>query len=119
MLGEIAGLSQPAGPGRRRWFADEELDLIVYYSDAGTVEGFELCYGKTGAEGSFTWKKTGGLTHAAVDQGEDLPTKNRTPIHVPGPAPRAAAVLGDFEARSSELDPALRQLVRAALSSTS
>lgn len=118
MLGELKGISQHAeSPGRRRWFGDEEMDLIVFYDPAGAPESFQLCYDKSGKEGAFTWTRGGKARHSAVDQGEDLPTDNRTPIFASDGVPPTARVLKDFEARSSELEPALRTVVVSALRS--
>lgn len=115
MLAEISGVSQP-GPGLRRWFADEEMDLIVWYSEAGEVSGFELCYDKSGAEHAFTWRRGGSLVHSAVDQGEALPTENRTPVLRPAkPGPRKR-VADEFLALAADLEPALAALIVEALS---
>lgn len=116
MLGELSGLAQRSGePGKRRWFADEEMDLIVWYSDAGAVTGFQLCYDKSGVEHALTWRDTGTLIHEAVDQGEDLPTENRTPILSSGGAAPLERVARDFAARSAGLETELRSLVLSRL----
>ena len=115
MLGELDKISQPAGQPRRRWFADEEMDLVVWYDEKGRPEGFELCYDKTGAEHAFRWKRGGRLRHEAVDAGEDLPSENRTPILVPGGKAPVQRVSDDFAARSLEIPAELRELVLSAL----
>ena len=42
MLTEIKGTRQIPGEGRRRWFRDDELDLIVWYEENGAIAGFQL-----------------------------------------------------------------------------
>ncbi|MFC1679480.1 hypothetical protein ACFL2T_04645 [Elusimicrobiota bacterium] len=116
MLEELRNVSQHGDTrGFRRWFADEEMDLIVWFADGGAVEGFQLCYDKTGEEHAFTWKTTGCLTHTAVDQGEELPTDNRTPILTPDGHVPLERVIGDFKRRSVRLDAALAELVLSKL----
>ncbi|MBI5597952.1 MAG: hypothetical protein HY928_17860 [Elusimicrobia bacterium] len=112
MLAELKTVSQPAGqPGTRRWFADEEMDLIVWYTPDGNLDGFQLCYDKGGNERALTWKAGGSVVHCAVDQGEDLPTDNRTPIMAPDGRPSVGRVLEEFEERGAELPTDLRTLV--------
>ncbi|MBI3297804.1 MAG: hypothetical protein HYZ75_06560 [Elusimicrobia bacterium] len=116
MLAELQGVSQPGGqPGRRRWFADEEMDLIIWQSESGALLSFQLCYDKTGFERAFSWKDGAPPTHAAVDQGEDLPTDNRSPVLLPDGRPPLAAVVADFRRRAVGLDAGLVARVVAVL----
>jgi hypothetical protein len=100
--------------GKRRWFSDEEMDLIVWYGDDGAISGFELCYDKSKAERAVSWKR-GGKPHSfVVDDGEATPLKNRTPIlEAGGKVPETLS--RDFEARAAKLEPEIAALVRAAL----
>lgn len=112
MLGELKDVSQHEdAPGKRRWFADEEMDLIVWYSKTGEIIGFELCYDKGGDEHALTWRKGGRLGHSAVDQGDALPTDNRTPILTSGGKVPLERVLSEFTARSADLEPNIARLV--------
>ena len=54
MLTEIEKTRQIPGEGIRRWFRDDELDLIVWYGDDGSIEGFQLCYDKLQHERALT-----------------------------------------------------------------
>ena len=45
MLQEIAVASRTTEP-HRRWFADEDFDLVVWTSAIGAIVAFELCYDK-------------------------------------------------------------------------
>jgi len=70
MLSEIKNTRQIPGEGHRRWFRDEELDLIVWYADDGSLDGFQLCYDKLRHERALTWRKPNSYQHHAIDQGE-------------------------------------------------
>lgn len=112
MLEEFKSVAQqPETPGYRRWFSDAVLELIVWYSPAGAVRGFQLCYDRDGRERAFTWHVDAGMAHTAVDDGEDSPLRNDSPILVPDGVPRTDWALEQFEARSARLDPALASLV--------
>lgn len=41
----------------RRWFSDEEMDLILWYDEKRKLEGFQLQYDKKTGEHSVTWKR--------------------------------------------------------------
>ncbi|HEX4048122.1 MAG TPA: hypothetical protein VH309_09830 [Elusimicrobiota bacterium] len=112
MLREFKKVSQPREtPGYRRWFSDEDMELIVWYSPAGAIRGFQLCYDRNGRERAFTWHVDAGMVHTAVDEGEDSPLRNDAPILVPDGVPRTDRVLADFKRRSRGLEPALVSLV--------
>lgn len=72
MLAEIHPVRQLPGEGYRRWFTDEDLDLIVWYEseEQQEIQGFQLCYDKQVREHALTWRPDGGFTHHRVDAGE-------------------------------------------------
>ena len=110
MLKEVS-LSRESDRSRRRWFVDEELELIVWLSDQGSPDGFQLCYDRGGRERALTWTEGGGYSHDRVDDGEGNPTKNSTPILVSdGPFP-AAQIVARFEKASVGVEPQIRQFV--------
>lgn len=112
MLREFKKVSQPREtPGYRRWFSDEDMELIVWYSPAGAIRGFQLCYDRNGRERAFTWHVEAGMVHTAVDEGEDSPLRNDAPILLPDGVPRTDRVLADFKARAGGLEPVLVDLV--------
>lgn len=116
MLEEFKKVSQqPETPGYRRWFSDAVLELIVWYSPAGVVRGFQLCYDRDGRERAFTWHVDAGMAHTAVDDGEDSPLRNDAPILVPDGEPAADQVLEQFRRRCARLDPPLAELVAGKL----
>ncbi len=58
MLKEIEGVRQIPEDGPRRWFVDENLDLIVWYTDDHSeITGFQLCYDKKSVQRCLTWQK--------------------------------------------------------------
>ena len=70
MLIEIAGVRQIPGEGTRRWFRDDELDLIVWYGGDGSIYGFQLCYDKLDRERALTFREPQSYQHHAIDDGE-------------------------------------------------
>ncbi|HEV8586968.1 MAG TPA: hypothetical protein VGT02_18560 [Methylomirabilota bacterium] len=111
MLMEV-GTRQPSRESARRWFSDDEFDLVVWFSGAAIV-GFELCYDKPGLERAVTWNEAAGYGHFRVDSGEPSPLKNLTPILArDGVFPKDRVVAG-FLAAAAHVEPALRAFVAA------
>src|SRR5215831_11788516 len=111
MLAELDNVPQERqGSGRRRWFADDEMELIVWYAETGAITGFQLCYDIRGKEGAFTWRDGADVWHTAIDSGEDSPLHNRTPIMVSGPPDSVDKVVADFKVRSQMLAADLAEL---------
>jgi len=54
-------------------------DLYVWYDGQGNPRSFELCYKLNGQEKSLLYKD-GNYIHENIDDGEDSPLKNRTPV---------------------------------------
>jgi hypothetical protein len=110
MLKEFRSVRQEPGL-LRRWFTDEQMDLIVWYDEDGQLIGFQLCYDKLRDEHAFTWRPDVGAAHNRIDSGEVVPFVNRTPILVADGEFPAAQVAADFAARSQGIDDDIRQLV--------
>ena len=72
MLSEIKHTRQVPGEGKRRWFRDAELDLIIWYDTASEkkITGFQLCYDKSTGERALTWHFPSKYEHNAIDSGE-------------------------------------------------
>ena len=85
MLREIRNVRQIPGELRRRWFASDTMDLIVWLDESDDPAQLQLCYdkGRLRTERALTWKLASGYTHTAVDDGEaeDIHYKS-TPILV-------------------------------------
>ena len=82
---ELKGIQQTANERRRRWFSSSDMDLIVWYNEGGSIAGFELYYDKNIREHVFIWRVESGLSHSAVDDGEQKPVLNykEAPILIP------------------------------------
>jgi hypothetical protein len=102
--------------GYRRWFSDEEFDLIVWYTESGEVSGFQLCYDLRGRERAFTWREGAGMMHTAVDTGDDSPLHNHSPILVSCPVVSLDKVLADFGTRSQTLDSRIATFILSKIS---
>src|SRR5688572_10146166 len=101
MLTELKGVMQEKEPGtRRRWFQDDRMDLIVWYTQ-GQPEGFQICYpGPDRRERALTWRHEQGFSHSMVDSGDTRPDKNLTPILVKDGAVPWAEVEREFAVRA-------------------
>lgn len=88
---EAPNVRQHPGESRRRWFYSDDFDLIVWFSAAQEINGFELCYDKRATERALVWNHRAGFRHLHVDDGE-----GRTGKHKSSPILTAD---GDFDAR--------------------
>lgn len=118
MLKEIKDTRQIPGEGFRRWFNDEIFDLFVWYAEGprGLPSGFQLCYGKsdTGAirtDRALTWKPGEGFTHNAIDTGRYSATEHRSPILVADGIFPKDRIIPEFDVRSKNIDPAVREFI--------
>ena len=112
MLTEIRSARQVKGEPVRRWFADEALDLIVWYADDGGIAGFQLCYREDREEKALTWLKGRGFFHNRVDDGEPAGARHKmTPILVADGAVDKDRVLADFLEAARELDAGIGTFV--------
>ena len=113
MLREWTGVRQRPEEGRRRWFTDVDMDLIVWYTDAGEIRGFQLCYEKQTDQHAVTWFADGTYSHARIDDGESgraIGVKE-TPILVQDGVFDASEVAEAFRREAGDVDPDLRELV--------
>ena len=97
--------------GRRRWFEDDEIELIVWYRPAGEIEGFQICYGRPDDGQALTWRLGTGFALDRIDAGDATPLKNETPILAPDGAIPWAEITALFLDRSVGLEAPLRDLV--------
>lgn len=106
MLREIPRVRQIPGEPYRRWFCDEDFDLIVWLEGAAIV-GFQLSYNKNtpSQQRALTWKRDLGYTHDRVDDGENRPGSHKsTPILVPDGLFSHQQIAQQFAAVSDEVD---------------
>ena len=72
MLREMKGVKQLPGEPPRRWFTDDDFDVIVFVDPSGGPIGFHLCYDKGENERVLIWDDHGGYAHGGIDDGETL-----------------------------------------------
>jgi len=81
MLHEISNVKQR--PQLRRWFADNDMDLFVWFSKQAPI-GFQLSYNKQDDEKAICWEIENGFHHYSVDSGEIEPIKYKmSPLYSP------------------------------------
>jgi hypothetical protein len=82
MLVEEKAVRQIKDEGFRRWFLDEDFDLIIWYEN-NEIVGFQLCYDKKDDnEKALTWRKGDRYVHNKIDNGESSYSNKMTPILV-------------------------------------
>jgi hypothetical protein len=112
MLSELKDCRQVPGEPRRRWFSDEQFDLIVWYDEEESVLGFQLCYDKAKDERALTWMAATGYNHRRVDTGEmyGRRTDSLTPVLVPDGVFDPSDVARQFRLRARDLEPNLNNI---------
>ena len=110
MLREIV-TGQAAREPRRRWFSNDDFDLVVWFDDVGGITGFQLCYDRSRVERALTWTATDGYRHFRVDAGEATPLKNLTPILTSGGEFARDRVIAGFVEAADGIDPTIRSFV--------
>jgi hypothetical protein len=113
MLRELPRVRQVPAEPRRRWFADDYFDLIVWLGDWGEFVGFQLCYDLEGEERALTWKQGAGFSHQRVDSGDLQRPFKATPILVMDGDFDAAAVSQLFQEHSRQMDRQVAEFVLA------
>lgn len=111
MLRRIHGVRQDDAAKQRAWFQDEFFDLFVWTEASGAVTAFQLCYDRQGDERVLAWSEANGFLHRRIDSGEESPVKNMSPILVMDGHFAAGGVGGEFAARSTDLDPRVREFL--------
>ena len=80
MLEALTHTRQIPGEKLRIWYTSIEMDLIVWFAEAGAPIEFELCYDKGSYEKSLRYSNSG-VVHSALDSGENKSGKHKlTPV---------------------------------------
>ena len=111
MLSEIAAVRQDQPGLLRRWFQDDYFDLFVWLTPQSALRAFQLAYERTRRERVLEWSSEHGFRHNRVDSGERLPRANMTPLLVRCGACPVRLVAREFDRRSAQLEPHLRDLI--------
>lgn len=112
MLREMKNVAQKEDGVFRRWFTDENIELIVWH-DAGSREitGFQLCYDIQTNEHAFTWEKPGIFSHNKIDDRRGPMGHPATPVLVADGVFPFSRIIGDFTRNSAPIDEAIARLV--------
>ena len=111
MLSEISAVRQDQPGLIRRWFQDDYFDLFVWLTPHGALRAFQLAYERTRRERVLEWSSERGFDHNRVDSGEQQPFTNRTPLLIRGGPCPVRLVAREFDRRSVELEPRLRDVI--------
>ena len=111
MLSETPNVRQIEGERRRRWFDDEDFDLIVWFGQFGRIDEFQLCYDKTSQEHAVIWKRGSGFSHYQVDVGRGA--LGAKPILIPANDVELdnVRVAELFREQSNQIDPRIANFV--------
>ena len=112
MLQKIRAVRQDDASRERHWFQDDYFDLFVWTDATGKVLAFQLCYDRLRQERVLAWSAERGFIHRRVDDGEQLPAKNMTPIMVADGWFDAADIGAEFDVRGRGMDAAVRDFIR-------
>lgn len=112
MLRELPNVSQVNGEPKRRWFADEYFDLIVWSNEKEEVIEFHLHYDINRDERVFCWKYLNSFSHMKVDDGEKSGRLNKaTPVFYNGGGIDTNKILTAFANSCSKLEYNISNLV--------
>ena len=112
--------NQVTGESRRRWFSDDDWDVIVWQDDSNRVVGFQLCYDRTRDEHALTWRQDRGFTHQKVDAGEsDVQHYKQSPILIADGKFDPQALANTFKQKSAKMDPAMAAFIHDKLAEMS
>jgi hypothetical protein len=101
--------------GRRRWFESHDLELVVWYDQAGAQLGFQLHYWLADGEHALTWQPNRGFNHHRVDAGDESPFKNESPVLQPAGHAPWSYLKDAFQQRATSLEPPLRDGILSVL----
>lgn len=85
--------------------------MFVWIVEGSIIDSFQLCYVRAGSEYALTWTRGSGARHDLIDDGQRVPTRNRTPIMVPCAEGIADNLLQRFLADSADIDPDIRRVI--------
>lgn len=83
MLREVTSTGYRPHERQRRWFRSETADLYVWSENGLSTTAFEYCYRDLYKEHRLHWDANSGFRYASIDDGEQSPLRNDTPLVVP------------------------------------
>ncbi len=114
-LREIGHVRQYEDEPYRRWYQCSDMDLIVWTVADARVVAFQLCYDTLHGEKALVWSEDNGFAHHGVDDGEDLPTRNMTPIMVEDGAFDKSRIASMFDESDDRLPDWIAEFVHEKL----
>lgn len=112
MLTETTDIRQIPGEPKRRWFSDDDFELIVWTDESNAIMGFQLCYDKNRDMRALTWKAPSTYYHNSVDDGEVHALQPKaTPILVADGKFDYRRIANLFIKESTQIDLAIAQFV--------
>lgn len=112
MLREVNNPRQIPGEQPRRWFSDDDMDLVVWLGEDESIQGFQLAYDKARSEHALTWRNGSGFQHNRIDDGEGQPGHYKaTPILVPDGKFSALELANRFKESALRIDQRVSQFV--------
>lgn len=85
------------------WYCDDDCDVVVWTNSDLSPRGFQICYDKNGEEKALTFTH-GEFSHEMVDEGDDTPDVNHSPIldhEIPYDAKK---ILKEFEGKAQFME---------------
>jgi hypothetical protein len=111
MLKEAKSVRQIPGEPFRRWYTDNETNLIVWL-DQYRIVGFQLIVPNGNDQAVFTWHEGREVTVTSLDDGEgNMGHLKMTPILSKAHAVDRLAAFRHFKAVSAELPSGLSHLI--------
>ncbi len=108
----IKKVRQIKGEPKRRWFVDDDFDLIVWQGNWKKLVGFQLCYTRENEQKALTWMEDKGFFHNTVDEGEDKPGKPKgVPILLPDGIFDFKVVAEEFRKQSADIKKSVSEFV--------
>jgi hypothetical protein len=115
MLREVSHVNRSPKEGPRRCFADDRMQLLIWYEDDGKIHGFELTYESAKGPRVVRWLPDGGFLHARVEDEATHRFLDASAILISCDEPVSADLPERFRAASGEVPPAERDFVTAKL----
>ena len=115
MLKEIRQTGRKPGEPRKRWFADADMDLFVWFDDDGGIVAYHLTYGKLKEEKALTWSHTHGFSHLGVDDGTRPGKYPASPLLVADGSFEPGKLIARLRQGAGDLDTSIAEFIAAGI----
>jgi hypothetical protein len=117
MLYEINKVKQDSELLEKKCFADDYFDLVVWRVKADRFIAFELSYNKLKDQHCIRWSKDRGFRHSRVDEGDESPRKNQSPLLLSAGDFPKEKILAKFLLEGTDLESEVFRFVKEKLES--